>query len=234
MACLFALFFAVAVCGVCIAGSFVLWLRGVCNVFEWAHWRRSDEGRFVSGETKEGACPTAMPGQERGQNWRHAWKYVARARNFRIRHEQDSEHFHIAPLLQATTGLDMEEFCLRAKDKFNDEKHEHRVDAPGAGKCVGVAGLDDLDPDAGSGSVSGTQASAGVRDNACGSWSFLQAYSLVARRKWILVVRRSSRQSCLNTVLSPRLLNLCKTCRVMLWSGWVVFDSFSLSPWGGT
>ncbi|CAM9885508.1 unnamed protein product [Ectocarpus fasciculatus] len=153
-----ALVFAAALCGVYVAGSFVLWLRGVCHVFEWAHWRRSEEGRFVSGETEEGACPTAMPGQERGQNWRHAWKYVAKARNFRVRHEHDSEHFHVAPLLQATTGLDMEEFCLRAKEKFKDQKQEQRADAPRAGKCGGCKDLDDLDPGADGGSVPRNQA----------------------------------------------------------------------------
>ncbi|CAM9548053.1 unnamed protein product, partial [Ectocarpus fasciculatus] len=158
IACVCALVFAAALCGVCIAGSFVLWLRGVCHVFEWTHWRRSEEGRFVSGETEEGACPTAMPGQERGQNWRHAWKYVAKARNFRVRHEHDSEHFHVAPLLQATTGLDMEQLCLLAKEKFNEQKQEQRADAPSAGKCVGGECLDDQDPGADDGSVPSIQA----------------------------------------------------------------------------
>ncbi|CAB1096081.1 unnamed protein product [Ectocarpus sp. CCAP 1310/34] len=195
IACVFALGFAVALCGVCVAGSFVLWLRGVCNVFEWAHWRLSEEGRFVSGETKKGTCPTAMPGQERGSNWRHAWKYVAKARNFRIRHEHDSEHFHVAPLLQATTGLDMEQFCLLAKEKFNDKNQEHWADSPSAGKCVGGGGLDDLELDAGGGSVSRTQASAGVRDHACGSWSFPPSIPPCHTQKVILVARRCSGQS---------------------------------------
>lgn len=168
VACLLALLFAAALCGACIVGSFFLWFRGVWNVWEWVRWRRSEEGKFVSGETEQ-ECPTAMPGQEHGQNWRHAWQHVAKARNFRIRHEHGSEHFHVAPFLQSTTGLDMKRLCSLAKKKYNDRLQEEPGHAPrDEGSSMGLEGLDDLGLDPAGGSVSRAQVSAfGVTTVGC-------------------------------------------------------------------
>ena len=69
----------------------------------------------MSGET-ESTCPTAMPGQERGDHWRHAWS-VVQARNYRIRQESGSVHFHVAPLLKSTKGLDMERLMMSVKER---------------------------------------------------------------------------------------------------------------------
>lgn len=113
-------------CAACIVLSGVLWLRGLWSILEWGRWKWSGEGRTVSGETKRHGCPTAMPGQERGSNWESAWEHVAKVRNFRVRHERDSEHFHVAPLLHSTTGLDMEHLCFLTKKKHdNQQKNKH-------------------------------------------------------------------------------------------------------------
>lgn len=61
-------------------------------------------------------CPTAMPGQERGGHWEHAWE-VVRAGNHRIRQVSESAHFHILPLLKSTTGLDMERLVMVIKHR---------------------------------------------------------------------------------------------------------------------
>eukprot|EP00752_Nemacystus_decipiens_P006636 g5966.t1 len=129
-----ALLVATAMCTACIAASGILWLRGLESIVKWTQWKWSDTGRTVSGETKRHGCPTAMPGQEHGDNWRHAWAHVAKARNFRIARELESEHFHVAPLLHSTTGSDMERLCLLTKgmrdnhQKQQQQQHQHQQD----------------------------------------------------------------------------------------------------------
>lgn len=105
-------------------------------------------GRTVSGETKRHGCPTAMPGQEHGDNWLHAWEHVAKARNFRVRHEHDSEHFHVAPLLHSTTGIDMERLCFLTKKKHDKVQIQGAPPPSEKGKGKMAGNLDELDPEA--------------------------------------------------------------------------------------
>ena len=87
----------------------------------------------MSGEA-ESSCPTAMPGQERGDHWRHAWR-VVQTRNYRIRQESGSVHFHVAPLLKSTTGLDMERLVMLVKKrdtKINGDRELINMDKEAA------------------------------------------------------------------------------------------------------
>lgn len=145
-----ALLAASVMCVACIAGSCLLWARGLYSVAEWTAWRLSDKGRSGSGETTNRGYPTAMPGQEHGNNWRHAWKHVAKAQNFRVRHEHDSEHFHVAPLLQSMSGLDMERLCfLTMKKRNNPSGAASSSGEDGAGEQLGEP--DEPDPEAAGG-----------------------------------------------------------------------------------
>ena len=79
-------------------------------------------------------CPTAMPGQERGDHWGHAWR-VVQTRNYRIRQESGSVHFHVAPLLKSTTGLDMERLVMLVKKrntKINGDRELINMDKEAA------------------------------------------------------------------------------------------------------
>lgn len=140
-----ALIVAAAMCAVCIIGSCILWLRGLSSILEWRTWKWSKMGRTVSGKTKRHGCPTAMPGQEHGDSWEHAWEHVAKVRNFRVRHERDSEHFHVAPLLHSTTGLTMERLCLLTKRK-HDSRQQQNVEQSEKGKGEMAGNLSELDP----------------------------------------------------------------------------------------
>lgn len=128
-----ALGLAAILCVLSCIGSIILWLRGLWGVVEWSFWRLTEEGKFVSGAS-ENNCPKAMPGQERGDPWRHAWK-VVKARNYRIRHESESAHFHIGSLLKSTTGLDMERLVMLVKNrdaKNNRDKEFKAMDKEAA------------------------------------------------------------------------------------------------------
>ncbi|CAN0376362.1 unnamed protein product, partial [Ascophyllum nodosum] len=128
-----ALVFAAVMCALCCIGSIILWGRGLWSVAEWTCWRFTEEGRAVSGEA-ESSCPTAMPGQERGDHWRHAWR-VVQTRNYRIRQESGSVHFHVAPLLKSTTGLDMERLVMLVKKrdtKINGDRELINMDKEAA------------------------------------------------------------------------------------------------------
>ena len=128
-----ALVFAAVLCALCCIGSIILWGRGLWGVAEWSCWRFTEEGRAVSGEA-ESTCPTAMPGQERGDHWRHAWS-VVQNRNYRIRQESGSVHFHVAPLLKSTTGLDMERLVTLVKKrdiKINGNRELRDIDKEAA------------------------------------------------------------------------------------------------------
>lgn len=144
--CLCALIAAAAMCTACIFGSCILWLRGLYSVFEWVRWKLSDKGKSGSGETSIRGYPTPMPGQENGNNWRHAWEHVAKAQNFRIRHEHDSEHFNVAPLLQSITGLDMERLCFVTMKKHSSMQQQ--AAAPNKNSARERIGeLDEPDPE---------------------------------------------------------------------------------------
>lgn len=110
-----ALVFAGIMCALCCIGSIILWIRGLWGVVEWNVWRLMEEGEIISGAA-ENNCPKAMPGQECGDPWRHAWK-VVKARNYKIRHESESAHFHIGPLLKSFTGLDMERLVMLIRNR---------------------------------------------------------------------------------------------------------------------
>lgn len=119
------LVFAAVLCALCCIASLILWVRGLFGVGEWVFWRLTDRGKQMSGR-RQLDCPKAMPGQERGGHWEHAWE-VVQAGNHRIRHESVSAHFHIFPLLKSTTGLDMERLVMvikhrNAKSNQNSEK----------------------------------------------------------------------------------------------------------------
>lgn len=118
--CLCALIAATAMSIICFLLSIVLWLRGLGSIIHWVQWKMSDKGKSGSGETTHRGYPTAMPGQEHGSSWRHAWEHVAKTQNFRLRHEHESEHFHVAPLLQSMSGLDMERLCFLTMKKHNN------------------------------------------------------------------------------------------------------------------
>lgn len=109
-----ALAFAVVLCVLCFIGSLVLWVRGLWGIVEWRSWRLA-EGKTVPGGA-ELDRPTAMPGQQRGNHWKHAWEIV-KAGNYSIRHETGSAHFHISPLLKRTTGFDMERLVMLIKQR---------------------------------------------------------------------------------------------------------------------
>lgn len=89
----------------------------------------------VSGETEEYRCPTAMPGQEQGSHWKHAWT-IAKCGNRRIRDDRDSAHFNVGPLLKSTTGLKMEHLALLIRTRHERQKNKeelNEVDRDAAG-----------------------------------------------------------------------------------------------------
>lgn len=144
--------------------SCVLWLRGLYSVVEWVRWKVSEEGKLGSGETLFGGTPsrgypTAMPGQESGSHWQHAWQHVAKARNVRLRHELDSEHFHVTPLLQSTTGVDMGRLCCVAKKKVDEKQQGTAPSEKGKGKMAG--GVDKPAPETASTSMAPVQVQLG-------------------------------------------------------------------------
>eukprot|EP00903_Cladosiphon_okamuranus_P021649 g19903.t1 len=114
------------------------------GIIQWAQWRKSVQGKVGFGETAHRGYPTAMPGQEHGNNWRYAWEHVAKKQNFRLRHEHESEHFHVAPLLQSTSGLDMERLYFLTKKKQEPSSGEK-----GAREKFGES--DEPDPEAAGG-----------------------------------------------------------------------------------
>ena len=71
-----------------------------------------------------------MPGQEHGDNWPNAWEHVVKARNFRVRHEHEAEHFHVAPLLHSTTGLSMQRLCFLVKQKYDSQQQQQQQPPP--------------------------------------------------------------------------------------------------------
>lgn len=139
---------AAAMCVVFTAGSAVLWVRGLWDVLQWLAWRTSDDAKSVSGETEKHPCPTAMPGQEHGSHWKHAWWNVAKRSNYRIRAERESVHFNVAPLLTSTTGLDLERLSLlikRGDDNTVREKDITEIDrAAASGHLLPVLGKHQL------------------------------------------------------------------------------------------
>ena len=78
-------------------------------------WRKVLERLYSCEEEKE--FPNSMPGQECGQDWCHAWRCVSKTRSFNIQDEQGSVNFNVGPLLQITTGLDLQHLSLIVKQK---------------------------------------------------------------------------------------------------------------------
>lgn len=119
----------------CFTGAIVLWARGLYGVYRWVCWRSSEEGKSVSGETPDYRCPTAMPGQEQGAHWKHAWT-IAKGGNRKIRDNRDSAHFNVGPLLTNSTGLNVGQLALliRTRHEISNRKEElHEVDRNVAG-----------------------------------------------------------------------------------------------------
>ncbi len=56
-----------------------------------------------------------MPGQEGGRHWVYVWKCVKYIRSFNVQDENESVNFNVGPLLQITTGLDVQHLALLVK-----------------------------------------------------------------------------------------------------------------------
>lgn len=117
---------AAGLCVVATLGSLVLWGRGLWGVWKWVCWRGTQEGKEVSGETQCHRCPTAMPGQELGDHWKHSWA-MAKRRNYRISKEHDSLHFNVAPLIKGAAGLGLEHLVLLVKKRSERSKREEEL-----------------------------------------------------------------------------------------------------------
>lgn len=135
IACVGAVLVAAGLFVVSTLGSLVLWGRGLWGVWKWVCWRGAVEGKKVSGETERHRCPTAMPGQEHGDHWKHSWE-MAKSRNYRISKELDCLHFNVAPLIKGTAGLGLEHLVMLVKkrsERSEREKDLKEVDREVAG-----------------------------------------------------------------------------------------------------
>lgn len=111
--------FAVVMCVACLIGSFILWVRGLCEVEVWRR-RRSVSKHKPQSHYGKRDCPTAMAGQEDGNHWRDAWRKVAETQDYGIQRERESIHFNVDSLLKSTTGLDLEHISRVVK-----RRHQH-------------------------------------------------------------------------------------------------------------
>lgn len=109
-------------CCACVLASLILWLWGLCSIFDWVYWRFTD-GR--EGYWERERC-SVMPGEERNEHWSMARK-IAKARNY-TKNNTDFEHFSVDPLLKIITGMDTEQLALNIERRAETERlHEYAI-----------------------------------------------------------------------------------------------------------
>ena len=90
--------------------------NGVVGVLvEWPLWRKLNQRQYSVEEEKE--FPSPMPGQECSPHWPYVWECISKTRSFNVQDEQDSVNFNVGPLLQITTGLDLQRLSLIVKQR---------------------------------------------------------------------------------------------------------------------
>jgi len=72
----------------------------------------------------ENEFPSPMPGQECGKHWFYVWKCITSIRSFDIQDENESVNFNVGPLLQITTGLDVQHLAMIVKARGKRAKNK--------------------------------------------------------------------------------------------------------------